>query len=247
MLLSALAMPVFAAQTAQMTVKASKTELKPGDTVTFTVSVSKTEKAKMGGFRFVFDETVFVYKDGKSLAGLKGFMAGVSTAADKVAGYFMNGVGKVEGELFSVTMQVRDDAKAGTYTVTGKPSLTDSAGQVECTAVGAEVTVSTAAAAPDKTTPTTPDVSLPSVPVPTLPGTVDVDAPTDSPAPDDSAAPEGAGEPVGTQAPTEENRHVEEAPEKPAFPWWIVAVIAVVAVGGAVFLVLEFRKTKKSQ
>ena len=93
LLLCALAMPVFAATSAKMTVAASKTDLKPGDKVTFTVSVTKVDNCTVGGFLFDFDERVFSYEGGKSMAGLKGFFAGVSTAAGNVAGFFMNGVG----------------------------------------------------------------------------------------------------------------------------------------------------------
>lgn len=254
LLLSALAMPVFAAQTAQMTVTASKTVLKPGDKVTFTVSLSKVEKCTLGGFMFQFDKNVFSYESGKSHAGLKGFIAGVSTAANKVAGYFMNGKATLEGELFSVTLKVLDNAAPGTYTVTGRPSLTTSE-QVECTAVGAQVVVKTDGAAPDKSEspapdkekPTLPKESLPSVPVPLAPPDTDTDAPDSNALPDTGSDPQTTRPTVNAVGQPEVNHHVEGAPEKPSFPWWIVVVIAVVAAGGATFLILESRKTKNGR
>ena len=250
LLIFALAAPVFAAQSAKMTVTASKTDLKPGDKVTFTVSVSKVENCTVGGFLFNYDESVFSYESGKSLAGLKGFFAGVSTAAGNVAGFFMNGVGTVEGELFSVTLKVQDGAKSGSYTVTGRPSLTASE-EVACTAVAAQVTVSggTSGDTPPQQTPTTGndgaasgDISLEERP-PVSAG----DEPTAGQnTPDSTATPDGNAQ-VDATVPGQENQHVDGDPQKPAFPWWIVAVIAAVAIAGAVFLILEFKKTKKAQ
>lgn len=242
LLLCALATPVFAASTAQMTVTASETELKPGDKATFTVSVSKVEDCTFGGFIFQFDESVFSYEKGKSLAGLSGFMAGVTTAAGKIAGFFMNGKETIEGNLFSVTLKVREDAQPGTYTVTGRPSL----GDVACAVVEAKVTVS-AASVPQKTDPTTPTVTVPSIPTPTLPDAPELPVSQTDPA-DTEPVPENTDPVIHITTPTEENRHFEETPpQKPAFPWWIVAVIGAVAVGGAVFLILEIRKAKKEQ
>ena len=241
LLLAALATPVLAAQSAKMTVTASETKLKPGDKVTFTVSVTKVEKVKTGGFQFSFDKSVFSYESGKSLPALEGYMAGVSTAADKVAGFFMNGKGALEGELFRITLKVRDDAAPGTYTVAGKPSLTAD-GAVDCTVAEARVTVSAAASKPDKTDPTVPSVSVPvTLPIP--------EKPIDSVLPDDAQTPV-SGEPVTGQVQQQTlpqlQTQEEGAPQKPAFPWWIVAVIAVVAVGGAVFLILEIKKSKNT-
>lgn len=243
----ALAAPVFAASTAQMTVTASKTELKPGEKATFTVSVSQVENCKFGGFMFQFDESVFSYEKGKSLAGLSGFMAGVTNAAGKIAGFFMNGKETIEGDLFSITLKVREDAQPGTYRVSGKPSLND----MTCDVVEAEITV-TAATVPDKTKPTTPTVVVPTIPTPTLPVMQELpvtqEPPVSAVTPDTEPVPEDTGPLIDTTFPTEENRHFEETlPEKPAFPWWIVAVIGLVAVGGVVFLILEIRKTKKEQ
>lgn len=246
LLLAALATPVFAAQAAQMTVTASKTNLKPGDKVTFTVSVNKVENCTVGGFMFDYDKNVFTYKSGKSLAGLKGFMAGVSTAANKLAGFFMNGKETIEGELFSVTMIVREDAAPGTYTVTGRPNL--NTGKIECSVNGAQVTVSAGTSAETDNVKTT----LPSIPVPSKPVVDTLPVVTD-PVADNS--PEESKTPATGETPVPEGQKVtlppaqvldEGEPEKPAFPWWIVAVIAVVAAGGAVFLIIESRKTKNT-
>lgn len=243
LLLAALATPVFAAQTAKMTLTASKTELKPGDKVTFTVSVTKVENVTTGGFRFSFDESVFSYEGGKKLPALGDYMAGVTTAANKVAGFFMNGEDTVEGELFRITLKVRSDAAPGTYTVTGKPSLT-AGDEVECTVTDAQVTVTAGTSKPDKVDPTVPSVSVPA-------DFLITEKPIDSVLPDDVQTPVPSDPVVDElqqqtvpqlQTPEED----DGAPQKPTFPWWIVGVIAVVAASGAVFLILEIKKSKNT-
>ena len=107
------AMPVLAAQTATLTVSASKTALKPGDTFTVTVSTTRVDDCTTGGFMFQYDKNVFAYVDGSALVG--GFtMAGVSTAGGNVAGYCMltSGSTTIEGDLFRITLQVKDNASA---------------------------------------------------------------------------------------------------------------------------------------
>ena len=77
------------------------------------------------------------------------------------------------------------------------------------------------------------------------------DTPVSAETPDVETDPQNSGEVVEGTIPVTENSYLtensEQKPKEPSFPWWIVAVIAVVAAGGAVFLILEFRKTKKSQ
>ena len=248
LLLSVLTLPVFAEQTATMTVKASKTQLKPGDKVTFTVSVTEVDNCTFGGFKFSYDKAVFDYVSGKSMAGLSGFLAGVSTAANNVAGFFMNGIGTVKGDLFSVTMQMRDDAKNGTYTVDGKPSLTGNDGAITCTAQGVQVTVTEGSTTPNVTKPTTPSVPIPTVTLPQLEingvqqeqdGTQPEDTtPVEDPTIEPDTQPTTASQPDAPQQ--------EGDPEKPSFPWWIVVLIVVLAAGGTAFLVIEIKRMKKS-
>lgn len=141
LLISMLTVPVLAAQTATMSVSASKTTVNRGDTITVTISTSLVENCVSGGFMFDFDKTVFEYVSGSSLSGLSGYTAGVSTAAGNFAGYFMNGNATVQGSIFQITLKVKDSAAYGTYIITGTPSLTTADGGVSCGVSSTSVTV----------------------------------------------------------------------------------------------------------
>ena len=121
-----LAVPVLAAGSASMTVSASKDVVTQGDTFTVSVSVSKTENCATGGFLFQYDQNAFEYVKGSAKVG--GFaLSGISTANDKITGYFMStgGATTVEGTIFQITLKVKNAASAGTYTISGTPSLAD--------------------------------------------------------------------------------------------------------------------------
>ena len=139
LLIGILTVPAFAAQSASMSVSASKNMLSRGDTFTVTVSTTAVENCTSGGFMFTYDKNVFEYVSGSAL--LSGFSAGVSTAAGNVAGYFMNGNATVQGGLFQITLRVKDTAPFGTYSISGTPSLTASDGAVSCGAGSAVVKV----------------------------------------------------------------------------------------------------------
>ncbi|MBE6958701.1 MAG: hypothetical protein E7447_06090 [Ruminococcaceae bacterium] len=128
-----LAVPVLAAQPAAMTVNASDKTLDRGDTVVITVSTTKVDECVSGGFMLTFDKNVFEFVSGESALSAQGYMAGVSNAAGNVAGYFMNGNKTVEGEIFKITLRVKDTAAYGSYTVSGVPNLKAGGAAVECT------------------------------------------------------------------------------------------------------------------
>lgn len=244
LLLWVLATPVLADQTATMTVKPSKTELNPGDKVTFTVSVSKVDNCSVGGFKFEFDESVFVYDSGRHLAILDDFNAGVSTAAGNVAGYFMNGSGTIEGDMFSVTLQVRENAKSGTYTVSGKPSLTAGGDKLTCSVVDAQIVISNGAAST-----ATPETTVPAQPTDTP--NADAQINESGPAVENTVTSDSEDIPTGIEKaenPTPQSQ-MEVPSGKSVFPWEVllIGVIAVaVAVAGGVFLFFEIRKVKKT-
>ena len=144
LIISLLAMPVLAAQSATMTLAVSSEKVQPGDTLTVTVSASAVQNCTSGGFMFSYDKNVFEYVSGNATSALSGFTSGISTAAGNLAGYFMNGNATVQGDIFQITLKVKDDAEVGTYSISGTPSLTASGKTVSCTVVGAEVTVADA-------------------------------------------------------------------------------------------------------
>ena len=140
LVITILAVPVLAAQTATMSVSASKSTAYRGDTVTVTVSASAVENCTSGGFMFSYDKNVFEYVSGS--ATLSGYTSGISTAAGNVAGYFMNGNATVQGGIFQITLKVKDNAAFGSYTISGVPNMSAADGAVSCGAGSTTVTVS---------------------------------------------------------------------------------------------------------
>jgi len=140
LLISMLAIPALAAQSATMSVSASKNTVYRGDTITVTVSTSKVDNCTSGGFMFSYDKNVFEYVSGSAM--LSGYTAGVSTAAGNVAGYFMNGNATVQGGIFQITLKVKDNAAFGSYTISGVPNMSTADGAVSCSAGSTTVTVS---------------------------------------------------------------------------------------------------------
>ena len=134
-----LTIPALAAQTATMTVATSANSAYRGDTITVTVSTSKVDTCTSGGFMFTYDKNVFEYVSGSAV--LSGYTSGVSTAAGNVAGYFMNGNTTVQGNIFQITLKIKDSATFGSYTISGTPSLTAADGAVTCSVSAATVTV----------------------------------------------------------------------------------------------------------
>jgi len=141
LIISMIAVPVLAAQSATMSISPSSNTAYRGDTITVTVSSSKVENCTSGGFMFSYDKSVFEYVSGSALSGLSGYSAGVSTAAGNVAGYFMNGSATVQGGIFQITLRVKDNAAFGSYTISGVPNMTAADGAVACSAGGTTVTV----------------------------------------------------------------------------------------------------------
>ena len=111
-----------------------------GDTVTVTVSTSAVEHCVAGGFLFEFDTNVFEYVSGQPLVSdFAG--AGISTANGKVTGYFMGGDKTVQGEIFQITLKVKEDAAFDSYTISGDPRLIDDEGNLTCVANGITIDV----------------------------------------------------------------------------------------------------------
>lgn len=141
LIISMLAVPALAAQSATMSVSASSGTVYRGDTITVTVSTSKVDNATSGGFMFSYDKNVFEYVNGSAGSTLGGYTSGISTAAGNVAGFFMNGNATIQGSIFQITLKVKDNAAFGTYSISGTPNITAGDGAVSCGAGSASVTV----------------------------------------------------------------------------------------------------------
>lgn len=246
LVLGMLVMPVLAASSAGMTVSASKDSVSQGDTFTVSVSVSKVENCATGGFLFEYDENVFEYVDGASK--VSGFaLAGVSTANGKIAGYFMgiSGAATVQGTLFQITLRVKATAPAGTYTITGTPSLSVlNNGSKENISVSVNSATVTVAGNEQADTPTEEVTNTTAATVATE--AYATDAPEATMGLDIMQAPTGENtETPSTQAadaPIGENAATQEKDRTAAgFPWWIP--FALLGLGSGIAIVVILKKS----
>ena len=249
LMVSMVAMPVLAAQDASMTLSASKTNLEPGDTFTVTVSTTKVENCKTGGFMFQFDENVFEYVDGSAL--VSGFaMSGISTLNGNVAGYFMSitGGATVKGELFRITLKVKDTASAGSYTITGVPSLAE-ADKESVSAIAGSVTVKVGTTQTEPTESETVAATTEPVETPTTEATEtkDTEATTEATT---QATTEATAEVIEPSKDTEVTTQPTEiitigaitpAEEKAGFPWWIP--FALLGIGSIIAIIVIKKKS----
>ena len=141
LLLCAFVFSVSAAQSATATVSASPNPVHPGDTFTITVSVTEVNDCNSAGFLFDFNKEVFEYVSGKPGSSLGGFFAGVDVRAGNLAGYAMNSTAKVQGELFQITLKVKESAAFGTYKFGGTLSMSAVDGAVACTTQSLQLAV----------------------------------------------------------------------------------------------------------
>lgn len=136
-LVLAMASPVFAAESAQMTISASKSTAVPGETVDFTVSISQVDDCRSGGIVISYDSAVFEYVSGRCLvsgAVMSDFSGGTGVFA------FSEGI-SLSGDIFQFTLKVRSDAPVATSPVSGSPSVRTGAGQLSCGISGTSITV----------------------------------------------------------------------------------------------------------
>ena len=246
-----LAMPVFAAQSASVSLKASSTSVSVGDTFTVTVSTTKVENCTSGGFLFQYDGSAFEYVDGKAL--VSGYtMSGISTANNNLAGYFLttsNG-NTVQGDIFRITLKVKASA-SGSYTISGTPSM-KAGNKEEVSFSTGSVTVTVGSSQPAPTVP----APEPTKPQETVAPTV---AATEEPTAAASTAPIAPDETFdsqGTQAPSEEKtQEPNQATDAitvgatdttgqnrgGGFPWWII--FAVMGIGAIIAIVVIKKKS----
>ena len=141
LVINLIAVPALAAQSAHISVYASTSTVTRGQTFTVTVSTSAIENCISGGVFFEYDTNVFETVGGKAMPSLSGFTAGIYNQNGKLAGYFMNSNATVQGDIFQVTLKVKDNAAFGTYNIYGEGSANDTSGTVSCNTGSASVSV----------------------------------------------------------------------------------------------------------
>ena len=238
LLAAMLAVPVLAAGSATMTVSASKDVVAPGDTFTVSVSVSKTENCATGGFLFQYDQNAFEYVKGSAKLG--GFaLSGISTTNDKITGYFMStgGATTVEGTIFQITLKVKNAASAGTYTISGTPSLADQNKENFSVSVNS-ITITVGSNEPaEKPTEETTVAETTEAPAETSEAPADVDV-TEEPAVEKVETPNTQPSEIitiGAITTTAKN------PATAGFFWWII--FAVMGIGSVIAVIVIKRKS----
>ena len=121
-----------ASQPVEVTVSASPSTMCWGKEITVTVSIEEVNNCWVGGFLFGYDKDVFEYVHGEAL--VSNFAAsGVSDANGEIAGYFMDETTKaknIEGDLFQITLKVKEGAAAGNYEISGQATFVTVSGDV---------------------------------------------------------------------------------------------------------------------
>lgn len=137
MTLAALALPIYATDSATMSVSAGSSSVSRGETVEFTVRMTAVEDCRSAGIILNYDSSVFEFVSGNCT------VAGVSMSS------FSNGTGNfafssgtsVSGTVFTFRLRVKDNAPFGSYTVGGSGNARDSAGSIATSVSGTKITV----------------------------------------------------------------------------------------------------------
>jgi len=133
LLVFALSLVTSAADVAKMTIKSNKSELSRGDTFTLTVSLKNDQPVTAGSVALSYDTAVFQLLGGE--CKVKNASGQVSAEINGGA-FTLESEAVVTGTLFTIRMQVKEDAPFGEYTISGNPGL-----DVSCSLSGTTVTV----------------------------------------------------------------------------------------------------------
>ena len=128
------ALSASAAGTAHMRISSSQATLYRGDVFTLTVSLTNENAVSNGGVILSYDSNVFTFLDGSCNVS-NAALAEVS-AANGGGVFVLQSDAVVSGTIFTIRMQVKDNAPFGSYSISGTPSLS-----VPCGISGAGVSV----------------------------------------------------------------------------------------------------------
>ena len=260
--------PAFAAGSNVITITPNKTQVAPGDSVDFTVTIKATDACRTAGLILQYDAAVFDVVEGKC----DNDDALIATF-DKTRGFIIlfAKATVLEGELCTFTLKVRDAAATNVYEVGLKASMKDKDDPIEVKIETASISVvrkgDTAPDTKPTEKPTEPPKATekPTEPAketekPTEPAKETKPAETEEPT---EAATEAAQvtEPaaVSTDAPTEpqptaaETQSATEVPTEPPvttpeassefeFPMW---AIPVYAIGFALIILILILKRRR--
>ena len=259
--------PAFAAGSNVITITPNKTQVAPGDSVDFTVTIKATDACRTAGLILQYDAAVFDVVEGKC----DNDDALVATF-DKTRGFIIlfAKATVLEGELCTFTLKVRDAAATNVYEVGLKASMKDKDDPIEVKIETASISVvrkgDTAPETKPTEKPTEPPKATekPTEPVketekptepketkpaeteePTVPATEAAQvteptaAPTDAPT---EPQPTAAETQSATEVPTEPPVTTPEASSEFEFPMW---AIPVYAIGFALIILILILKRRR--
>ena len=144
-----LAVPAMAAEVTQITITSSAAEAKPGDEITFTVTIDGGESCRYYGLILEYDASVYEMQNGECT--VKGAMF---SAFDPERGFVvLNNKERVpEGTVGTFTMKVREGAVSGNAAVTGVSSVKTGDEAKESAVTGANVKINGVASSTVETT-----------------------------------------------------------------------------------------------
>lgn len=260
--------PAFAAESNVITITPNKTQVAPGDSVDFTVTIKATDACRTAGLILQYDAAVFDVVEGKC----DNDDALIATF-DKSRGFIIlfAKATVLEGELCTFTLKVRDAAATNVYEVGLKASMKDKDDPIEVKIETASISVvrkgDTAPDTKPTEKPTEPpkETEKPTEPAketekPTEPAKETKPAETEEPTvPATGAAQVTEPAAVPTDAPTEpqptaaETQSATEVPTEPPvttpeasrefeFPMW---AIPVYAIGFALIIIILILKRRR--
>lgn len=147
------AVPAMAEEVSQIIITASSTEVKPGEEITFTVTVDGAQSCRYYGLMLEYDASVYEMGSGKCTV-----TGAMLSAFDPERGFVvLNSSEQIpQGTLGTFTMKVREDAPAGNAAVAGISSMKTGDEAIPSEVIGANVEIR--------------DSAAPSVPQTTAPG-----------------------------------------------------------------------------
>ena len=259
--------PAFAAGSNVITITPNKTQVAPGDSVDFTVTIKATDACRTAGLILQYDAAVFDVVEGKC----DNDDALIATF-DKTRGFIIlfAKATVLEGELCTFTLKVRDAAATNVYEVGLKASMKDKDDPIEVKIETASISVvrkgDTAPDTKPTEKPTEPPKATekPTEPVketekptepketkpaeteePTVPATEAAQVtepaavPTDAPT---EPQPTAAETQSATEVPTEPPVTTPEESREFEFPMW---AIPVYAIGFALIIIILILKRRR--
>lgn len=115
LLMAAMTMAVFAAETVTVGMKSSKTTANPGETVTVTVSVSEFKDCTGGSLKITYDKDIFERSSNDWTLATTPVMS--MADGDAVFAYGKGNAATVSGNIYQFTLKVKDNAPRGSYEV----------------------------------------------------------------------------------------------------------------------------------